>query len=181
MYCFSSSLTVSQSRCSSSATSLIVAAAAAPAHVEGKALGVERVVGQEVQPLALHPAAPAALRRAAPRTRGRCACRRRTDRARGDACGRTSPSATRPQQPQSRFFERRTSRTTRALGSPNTPTTSGKGRNPGNRYASSRRFRLVEEAIGNHANFRSSSMTTFPLWTNQHFVRNHPHFSAKTQ
>ena len=41
---------------------------AASAHVEGEPLGVERVVGQPVQPLALHAAAPAALRPGEPRT-----------------------------------------------------------------------------------------------------------------
>ena len=49
MYCLSSSLTVCQSRNSSSATSLMVVCAAASAHEEGEPLGVERVVGQPVQ------------------------------------------------------------------------------------------------------------------------------------
>src|SRR5262245_54979042 len=35
-------------------------AAAAPPHVEGKSLGVERIVGQELETLALHLAAPPA-------------------------------------------------------------------------------------------------------------------------
>jgi hypothetical protein len=47
-----------------------------------------------------------------------------------------------------RFFERRTSVTTRARGSPKIPTTVGSGRKPGNRYESesrrSLRFRIAQ-------------------------------------
>src|SRR6266568_83331 len=62
MYCLSSSFTVCQSSFSSLATSYIGyrSAATAPADVEGKSLGVERVVRQELETLALHLAAPAA-------------------------------------------------------------------------------------------------------------------------
>lgn len=47
-------------------------------------------------------------------------------------------------RPAGRFFERRTSVTMRACGSPNTPRTSSMGRKPGNRYASSKRRRFAE-------------------------------------
>jgi hypothetical protein len=52
-----------------------------------------------------------------------------------------------------RFFERRTSMTTRAFGSPKTPRTSSCGRKPANRYASRRRLRLREVAIAKSCQF----------------------------
>ena len=52
MYCLSSSLTVCQSRKQFLGHLLDRAFAAAPAHEEGEPLGVERVVGQPVQPFA---------------------------------------------------------------------------------------------------------------------------------
>ena len=61
MYCLSSSLTVCQSRCSSSAIAWTVLSRQRLPDVEGEPLGVERVVRQPVQPLALHAATPAAL------------------------------------------------------------------------------------------------------------------------
>ena len=60
MYCFSNVLTVSQSSFSSSAMSLIVACRQRWPDVMGKALRIERVVRQEIEPLALHLAATAA-------------------------------------------------------------------------------------------------------------------------
>jgi hypothetical protein len=46
-----------------------------------------------------------------------------------------------------RFFERRTSVTTRAMRSPKTPRSASQGRKPSNRYASERRLSLREVAI----------------------------------
>jgi hypothetical protein len=61
MYCWSSALTVCQSSFNSAATSLIVARPAAMADIIGKALGVERIVRQKFEPLALHLAAMTAV------------------------------------------------------------------------------------------------------------------------
>src|SRR5438552_13850012 len=112
--------------------------AAAPADVEGKALRVERVVGEELQPLPLH--GIARLAGHAPDFDVEVHTRVATgeiaeaphlavvplelDTAAGAARG---------------FFDRRTSGRTRAFGSPKMPMTVGAGRNPGNRYASQRR------------------------------------------
>jgi hypothetical protein len=50
-------------------------------------------------------------------------------------------------QTAKRFFERRVSVMTRALGSPKTPRRRAWGRQPGKRYASSKPLRLVEVDI----------------------------------
>jgi hypothetical protein len=52
-----------------------------------------------------------------------------------------------PAHTAGRFFERRTSVTTRASGSPKTPLISSSGRKPAKRYASRRRFFFVEVGI----------------------------------
>jgi len=120
---------------------------AAPAHVVRKALGIERVVGQELQPLALHLAATAALH--APNLELEV-----------DACiaaGQIARPMRAPVVPTrlrsataaaGRFFERRSRVMTRAFGSPKMPRTVGCGRNPRKAYAShSRRRRFAELAI----------------------------------
>ena len=61
MYCFSGVLTVSQSSLISLAHVADRRLPAAPADMERKALRVAQVVGQKVQPLALHRTAAAAL------------------------------------------------------------------------------------------------------------------------
>jgi hypothetical protein len=79
-----------------------------------------------------------------------------------------------------RFFERRTSVTTRARGSPKMPTTVGSGRKPGKRYESERRrglrFRIAARActVSAQAEMPSSALqtlflghpATFPTHTN---------------
>jgi hypothetical protein len=53
-----------------------------------------------------------------------------------------------------RFFERRSRVMTRALGSPKTPRTVGRGRKPRNAYVShSRRIRFVEVAMQTYSQF----------------------------
>lgn len=114
---------------------------AATPHEEGESLGVERGVGEEVQPLLLHPAAP---------TTGHPAD---LDVQVGPASagGEIAHSARLPivpsgmQQPTGAaacFLARRVRVMTRAWGSPKIPTTVGLGWNPGKRYRShSRRWR----------------------------------------
>jgi hypothetical protein len=126
---------------------------AAPADVMRKPLGIEGVVGQELQPLALHLAATAALH--APNLElevdthiaaGQIANLTRAPVVPAHV-GSTTAAA-------ERFFERRSSVTTRAFGSPKTPRTVGRGRKPGNAYAShSRRSRFVEVAMQTYSQF----------------------------
>ena len=119
-------------------------------------------------------------RRAAPRTGDRCACPRWTDRATDDSIGRTTPIAPSHMQRTS-FF--------RASNNCNDPSLAIA------EYSTLRRERSKsEESVcvgqslwigcsrhrGIMPNFRTPSMTTFPSVANSHFVRNHPHFSAKT-
>jgi len=117
--------------------------ATAPADVIGKALGVVRIVGQKVEPLALHLAAVATVEPAHlqfqknPRVAARQIAH--TPQLAVIPAHLNTTAAT-----ASRFFERRLSLITRALGSPNTPCTVGSGRNPGKIYAShSRRGRFA--------------------------------------
>jgi hypothetical protein len=65
-----------------------------------------------------------------------------------------NPSAT----AANRFFERRSSRTTRTCGSPNTPRTLAAARKPANEYPSdSRRRRFFDLAIPQHAKIERTS------------------------
>ena len=120
--------------------------AAALADVEGEPLGVAGILGQEVQPLALHcqtteAANPANLDlQEDPQT----------------AAGEIADSAYRPiveavlntaTGPARRFFERRTSVTTRAPGSPKMPATACRGRRPEKRYESESRWRGRDDRI----------------------------------
>ncbi len=104
---------------------------AAPTHVLGKALGVERIVGQEIQLLALHLATAATLD--APDIKlqidPRIAARQVSHLARLAVVPTCLPRAT---DTAACFFERRTSVITRAFGSPKTPRTVASGRNPAN-------------------------------------------------
>jgi hypothetical protein len=118
-------------------------AAAAPANVKGKSLGVERVVRQELEALALHLAALAT--HDAPHLE----LQEYTQVARCKVPSPTKlpivpPGMLPSARSATRFFERRTRVTMRACGSPNTPRTSSTGRKPENRYASSKRRRFVE-------------------------------------
>src|SRR5258708_342549 len=111
--------------------------------VKSKPLGVEGVVRQDPQTLALPLAALAApdapyleLQEYAQ------AASRKISSAANLAI--VPPGMFSSACPAGRFFERRTRVTMRACGSPNTPRTSSMGRKPGNRYASSKRRRFVE-------------------------------------
>src|SRR5262249_42559299 len=113
------------------------------ADIIGKALGVERIVRQKVQPLALHLATVTAVEpphlqfQKNPRVAARQIAYAPYF-AIVPACLDATATAT------SRFFERRLSRIIRAFGSPNTPCTVCSGRNPGKLYAShSRRGRFA--------------------------------------
>ena len=113
---------------------------AAPTDVIRKALGIERVVGQKAEPLALHLAAAAALD--PPHLQFE-------ENPRVAALQITYPphvaivpahldmTATAARS----FFDRRLSLITRAFGSPKIPRTVGSGRKPGKQYASHSRLR----------------------------------------
>ena len=133
---------------------------AAPAHVVGKALGIERVVGQEVQPLALH--VPATLAPHAPHLELQVDARVATRQIANAPRASVVPARVRSTAAAAeRFFERRTRVMTRAFGSPNTPRTVGCGRNPGKAYAShSRRCRFAELAIRKSSQFRATPETS---------------------
>ena len=118
-------------------------AAAAAADVKSKSLGIERVVCQELQTLALHLAALAA--RNPPHLElqeDTQAAGRKISNAANLAIVPTGMFSS--ARPAGCFFERRTRVTMRACGSPNMPRTSSTGRKPANRYASSKRRRFVE-------------------------------------
>ena len=111
--------------------------ATAPAHVEGEALRVEGVVGQEGEPFLLHRATGSAghppdfdLEGDAQVPTGQIA-----DAAPLAVVPATLPA---PARPAGRFFGRRSSTTTLAYRSPNTPVTVVLGRKPGKRYESRR-------------------------------------------
>ena len=113
----------------------------APAHVEGEAFGVERIVGQEAEPFLLHLAtAPAGH---APdldlEVDAQIAAGEVADAA---PLAVVPPALDAPARSAGRFFDRRVRVSTRACGSPKIPTTVELGRNPGKRYVShSRRGR----------------------------------------
>jgi hypothetical protein len=113
---------------------------AAP-HEEAEPLCVEGVVGQPVQALLLHGVAPRAVHPAHREleVHPRVPARQIADPAHPVVVKR-------PDRPTARaascFFRRRTNRTMRAFGSPNTPPMVASGRHPGNRYSSSNRRRL---------------------------------------
>ena len=142
MDCFSSVLTVSQSSFNSLAMSLIVASR--QRRPTGEALGVEGIVRQEVELLALHGTATPAPD--APdfdlQEDARVAARQIANPPYAPVVPTRMNS---PTAPADRFFERRARLMIRAFGSPNTPRTVGCGRNPGNAYASQRRRSLLAD------------------------------------
>src|SRR5665811_894501 len=118
------------------------------AHVMGKALRIERVVRQEIEPLALHLAATAASHPPDLNLQedARVAARQITNLPYTPVVPTRMNS---PAAPANRFFARRASVMMRAFGSPKTPRTVGWGRKPGNMYVSHRRrCRFDELAIG---------------------------------
>jgi hypothetical protein len=117
--------------------------AAATADIIGKALGVERIVRQKVEPLALHLATVTAVE--APRLQFQ-----KNPRVAARQIAHPPQLAIVPAHldatatAASRFFERRLSLITRAFGSPKTPHTVCSGRKPGKPYESqSRRDRFA--------------------------------------
>ena len=118
-------------------------AAATPANVKGKSLGVERIVREEVETLALHLTALAAPN--APHLELQKYAQAASRKVANSADLAVVPSGMFSSACAAGcFFERRTRAMMRACGSPNTPRTSSIGRKPKNRYASSRRRRFVE-------------------------------------
>ena len=116
-------------------------------HVKGKALRVQRVVGQKVQPLAFHLAAASAGDSPDLQLQVHAGIAARqvahpTDLSIVPTRVRTTASTAEC------FFDRRTSVMIRAFGSPKMPRTCSSGRKPANRYASRRRLRFVEVGIG---------------------------------
>ena len=103
----------------------------APADIISKALGVERIVRQEVEPLPLHLATTAAVDpphlqfQKYPRVAARQIAHPADLAVVPAHLDATATAA-------SRFFERRLSVITRAFGSPKIPRTVGSGRKPGN-------------------------------------------------
>src|SRR5215831_6254830 len=118
-------------------------AAATPANVKGKSLGVERIVREEVETLALHLTALAAPN--APHLELQKYAQAASRKVANSADLAVVPSGMFSSACAAGcFFERRTRAMMRACGSPNTPRTSSIGRKPENRYASSKRRRFVE-------------------------------------
>jgi len=113
----------------------------APAHEERKALSVEGVVGEPCQLLLLHRrAAPTAHPTALDLQIDSGVSRREVSHPAQLAIVDSARSPTADSTKS--FFPRRSSRTTRAFGSPNTPRTAARGRNAGKRYASTNRRTL---------------------------------------
>ena len=110
----------------------------APPHVERKAFGVQRVGGQPGQPLPLHLAAGPAPHppNGDFQVDTRVATGQIPNPTERVVVKRAMPTATRPTEC---FFPRRWSGRMRTFGSPKTPRTVARGRNPGKRYVSSSR------------------------------------------
>jgi hypothetical protein len=106
--------------------------AAASAHPEGETLGIQRVVGEPVQPFAFHAATPGAMDPACREGKvdAPVATRQIADAAWPlvvvDAEGLSA-------DPAERFFRRRCSEMTTARGSPKTPRSLARGTKPGKR------------------------------------------------
>ena len=118
------------------------------ANVMGKALRIERIVRQEIEPFALHLAATAASHPPDLNLQKnvRVAARQIANPPDTPVVPtRMNP----PTAPAIRFFARRASVMRRTFGSPKTPRTVGWGRKPGNVYVSHRRrCRFDKLAIG---------------------------------
>src|SRR5690606_13470436 len=123
-------------------------------------LRVAGVVGQEIQPLPFHGAAAPAPYATNLQVQVDAVVGHR--QIADPSPGAIVPSAmSRAAASADGFFERRTSVTTRAFGSPKTPCTVSKGRNPGKAYASDRRRRLRDRAIAQSCQkFRSEEHTS---------------------
>src|SRR5919198_1346137 len=124
----------------------------APADKPGKPLRVERSFGKEIELLAPHLAATAALQ--PPNFEFQIDPRVAAGQIPHPPCRAVVPARVRPTTfLADRFFERRTRVMTRAFESPKTPRTPSSGQKPTNRYASRRRLRLREVAIATSCQF----------------------------
>lgn len=138
------------------------AAATSPAYIPGKAIGIERGFCQKVEPFSFHFSTMTAKHSS------------NLD-LQIDACVATREIAnsSKPLVVPARvssaagvadcFFEQRTSVMTRALESPKMPRIFSRGRKNGNRYASSRRLRLVETTIVKSSPFLERAQIAFCL------------------
>jgi hypothetical protein len=137
---------------------------AATAYVKGKAFGIERVVRQKLQLLALHVTATPAWH--APDLDLQVHSRVATGKIANTPHAPIVPARVHATAAAAdRFFERRTRMITRAFGSPNTPRTVVCGRKPGNAYAShSRHCRFAEFAI----HFRCQIPTPYEIPESQY-------------
>jgi len=130
---------------------------ATAADIKRKAFGEVRIVRQKIQPFALHGAATAAGD--APhfefQNNPKSCTRQVANLPRPTVIpARLDPSAT----IANRFFERRSRRTIRTFGSPNTPRTVALARKPANEYPSDRRrCRFPDSAIAQRAKIERSS------------------------
>src|SRR5438876_10425632 len=120
---------------------------APPPDKVGKALGIERIVREKLEPFSLHTATPATID--PPYLQFQkypsVAARKITHPPNFPVVPAHLDMTA---APAARFFERRFSVITRAFGSPKMPCTVGCGRNPGNQYVSqSRRLRFAVRAI----------------------------------
>jgi hypothetical protein len=114
---------------------------AAPPHKKGEAFRVERVVGYPVQPFPLHLATTPALD--SPNLDFQINPAIATGQVPdGSTDPIIEPALTPPTTPTGRFFCRRSSTITLALGSRHIPFKVAQGRNPGYRYSSSNRRRF---------------------------------------
>src|ERR1700676_2937870 len=130
---------------------------AAAADIERKAFGEARIVRQKTQPFALHGAAMAA--RDAPHfefQNNPKSCARKVANLPHPPVVPTAADP--PATAANRFFERRSRRTIRTPGSPNTPRTVSFARKPANEYPSDRRrCRFPDSAISQHAKIEPAS------------------------
>ena len=129
--------------------------AASFADVVSKALGIEWVVGQKIEPFALHRATVLALH--PPDLEFQVAAAIATGQiAHPAGAAIVPPPVNSTTATADCFFDRRTSSITHAFGSPKIPRIAGCGRKPGKAYVStSRRFRFVEVAMRPGCQFRA--------------------------
>ena len=135
------------------------AASAAPAHIQGEALRVQRILEEKIQLLALHCPAPPAVDPTYLLIEANALT------GAGQILHPTAPAVVATAMhcaigSADRFVSRRTWVTSRAPGSPNNPWTRCKGRKPGNRYSSANRRRVGDSRI--MANFPPSATSPRP-------------------
>src|SRR5271165_695784 len=140
---------------------------AAASDIKRKAFGEVRIVRQKIQPFALHGAAMTA--RDAPHfefQNNPKPCARQVANLPHPPVVPPVPDL--PATAANRFFERRSRRSIRTSGSPNTPRTVSFARKPANEYPSdSRRCRFPDSIIPQHAKIKhASKLKKVPLHSN---------------